>query len=496
MTKYTGITIGPILPTLLRARTTRELWAASFLFSYIMEQLTLELEKKAEIEVISPKVVPLPAGEKVGAGLYPDRILFKQLSSIEPQLIREVAQGVIKTLARKISTHLKFHLPENYPSESDIQTYLESYIQLYGQDIDLQEGHNLIFSFKPYLETIDRRPQLPVLDNNANHLFTFLDRVNAWIPGKKDGSWKPGTSFLIEAGFGKVKRFDSLIEIAARDLQLMDKVKFDKIIKEHFAAVNGNELREEEQLLKEFSQEFGAAFKHYHKHLAIVHADGDSVGALLRIIGTDAGLLKEFSAVLSKFAQSAANQVHNFGGLPIYAGGDELLFLAPVRICYRKAQKEEEVIDTNESVFDLIHAIDHSFQQATRAFIENKKLSWPDDAPKPTLSFGMAISHFKSPLYERLEDSRNALFEGAKKQPGKHRLTIHFTTHSDQSFKYDLPLGHQQGWQQFRKTINLYNRENQIFPSSFARRLYELQPLLEVMIGKRFYTVGPLLEEL
>ena len=35
--KYTAISIGPIIKTLAMARKPRELWAASYLFSYLMK---------------------------------------------------------------------------------------------------------------------------------------------------------------------------------------------------------------------------------------------------------------------------------------------------------------------------------------------------------------------------------------------------------------------------------------------------------------------------
>ena len=70
--KYTAINIGPIIKTLGMARKPRELWAASFLFSYLMKCIIKVLPQN---DIISPAT--FADTEKNGVGLYPDRVFVK-----------------------------------------------------------------------------------------------------------------------------------------------------------------------------------------------------------------------------------------------------------------------------------------------------------------------------------------------------------------------------------------------------------------------------------
>ena len=51
--KYTGINIGPIVDTLSLARKPKELWAASYMFSYLMERI-LKAVKDKGLRIVSP----------------------------------------------------------------------------------------------------------------------------------------------------------------------------------------------------------------------------------------------------------------------------------------------------------------------------------------------------------------------------------------------------------------------------------------------------------
>ena len=70
--KYTAINIGPVVPTISMGRKPRELWAASFMFSFLMECIIKQLPPDS---IISPAT--LKTDEKLGIGLYPDRVFIK-----------------------------------------------------------------------------------------------------------------------------------------------------------------------------------------------------------------------------------------------------------------------------------------------------------------------------------------------------------------------------------------------------------------------------------
>ena len=71
--KYTGINIGPIIPTISMGRKPREIWAASYMFSFLMECIIKEIP--VGVEIISPAV--LDDEEYTGVGLYPDRVFVR-----------------------------------------------------------------------------------------------------------------------------------------------------------------------------------------------------------------------------------------------------------------------------------------------------------------------------------------------------------------------------------------------------------------------------------
>lgn len=72
--KYTAINIGPILDTFAMAKKPRELWNASYMFSYLMECIIDEL---SGYNIISPAVLGSSKSVFYGAGLYPDRIFIE-----------------------------------------------------------------------------------------------------------------------------------------------------------------------------------------------------------------------------------------------------------------------------------------------------------------------------------------------------------------------------------------------------------------------------------
>jgi len=97
--KYTAITIGPIIETLNTARKTRELWGASYFFSYIIKQIVNKLNNN-NTEVILP-VCGNTAVNGFGAGLYPDRIFVVGEVDMESKYIE-----VIEDISKNIHYHL------------------------------------------------------------------------------------------------------------------------------------------------------------------------------------------------------------------------------------------------------------------------------------------------------------------------------------------------------------------------------------------------------
>lgn len=52
--KYLAISIGPIIKTFSMARKPREFWAASYLFSYLMQCILKVFDNEEKVELLSP----------------------------------------------------------------------------------------------------------------------------------------------------------------------------------------------------------------------------------------------------------------------------------------------------------------------------------------------------------------------------------------------------------------------------------------------------------
>lgn len=95
--QYTGITIGPIVSTIQMARRPRELWAASYLFSHLMKCIMKSIPQREDI--ISPFYNEDMIDEKLGVGLYPDRLFVK--GSISYNTIQTAIQEVADSVGAK-----------------------------------------------------------------------------------------------------------------------------------------------------------------------------------------------------------------------------------------------------------------------------------------------------------------------------------------------------------------------------------------------------------
>ena len=88
--------------------------------------------------------------------------------------------------------------------------------------------------------------------------------------------------------------------------------------------------------------------KSYHDYICIVQADGDNMGKVVTHLPENT--IYQISEKLMKFGKEVCELITDFGGLPIYAGGDDLLFIAPV--CGNQSN----------SIFHLISSIDHAYR--------------------------------------------------------------------------------------------------------------------------------------
>jgi len=262
---YTALTIGPIYKTINRAHKTRELWAASYLFSrVIMQRIIKKLNQNGyENQIILPQITS--PGQNSKTGLYPDRLYM---------------EGDHMDTLEKIIKSIKDDLANEFDKAgcSNAKNFIDNYFYFNIVVADVKGMDELMNTLFKYISQTELHlSALPEDDLCIEKLLLNIYQTD-----------------FFEKTFGKGYVYPSLIEIATR------KMVEEEISKDRFKELEkkGKEIKQEntttkrdkdEDELKEDDIIIGIAnddilkehFKQAHKYIAIVQSDGDSVGTLL-----------------------------------------------------------------------------------------------------------------------------------------------------------------------------------------------------------------------
>ena len=387
-TKYTGITIGPIYSTMKLTSSPSGLWGASYLFSSLAREFCLELVSSENAIPVKNFVAPyfllgngeiLLSNDKTdiceimrgkGVGLFHDRIIFRS-DNITDALgrVRHAREAVLNRLAENLNKDLKFECAE----------WLRKYLRIYAIEMALPEEANPLIYLGQYLSAIEMEPQFlsreqknPLLSlfENADKRNGFKNTVlkNTFLCRELDGTW-----MLLKPDSDSIK---TLEDISSQNVKSIE--------------------------------------RKYQQYYAVLKSDGDSMGEILRSLSSDSEI-RQYSRTCLSFCAQAADVILAYGGMPIYAGGDDLLALVPV------------VGQNDSSVFALIETLRTTFNAHFQAEQEQHD-------GKPTISFGVAVQYYKSPLYEALERADDML-RRAKSSDGKNACFLNLQKHSGQSIQ-------------------------------------------------------------
>ncbi len=434
MTKptYTAITIGPIYKTLSQARKTRELWGASYLFSFIMRKIIEGLgnEKKCCLPFHSNI---MEDWKDKGAGLFPDRLIYEgDVSAAIPG----IEENIIKILSDKSGLD---------------STYLQNYIRIYFTT------YSLPLSIYKDDESIEKNNNIILV---ANKLLDALELKEKYYSGNiSEFDWKK-TIYELNKGifyteaFGDNKTFfPSIAEIATYDFKHENYPAYKKLV-DHYI----NKLEEEDQddflnALKN-STEFGDKLKlrTYHKYIAVVQGDGDNIGKTIQAIGADKNMVQIFSSALFDFALAATDEIKKYGGKAVYVGGDDVLFFAPLAVFNENLNEGNGGLS---SIFGLLGEIDQKFKKHLIDHPDLKELYKEGGKLHknvPSMSYGVSITYSKYPLNEA-RDTAYALLQQAKSiKTDKNKICFKLHKHSGHSFGF---------------TVDRNNRANAKPPLSF-----------------------------
>lgn len=395
MNTYSAINLGPLTSTINMARKPREMWAASYLFSYLMQCIVESMPPAAQL--LSPaKVKTGQEGEMSkndhirGTGLYPDRAFIKGKIDMENTIDKaweQFSSTLVKYGARNVSRDYFNIMHTSCEAESEADA-----IRILNRNMDKMELFCRAKSESDNKSVSDivcvekESPLYQIAYNTRRHHIPSLGEIAAV-------SMKPAGTEKEDEDARKREVWETFVKALDDDADTDDP----------------------------YPKAFGSKYKSYLKYVCVVYADGDSVGTTVTHPELGDGKVAEISQALLRYGEKSVKTITDAGGLPIYAGGDDLLFIAPV------------VSADGTDIFGLLDKIRDDFSEV-KTIIDRLKLKSGDKEIKASLTFGVSVSFYKYPLYEAFSTSQNLLFGTAKGFPTKNAVAWRLTKHSGGGF--------------------------------------------------------------
>lgn len=442
MPMYLAVTLGPIYQTLIRQRKTRSVFAASYLFSYTMRKLIeelLHLKKGFREQILTPSPNFLNEEDFIhpGCGLYSDRLIMWSEDETDGGLLEQARNTVLQGLLTEFQK-----APAHMGGNMEID-YLAAYVKIYGLNMILDQNADTIKNLNRQLDYLELFENYPFGEDD-DKLLSFFNQV-----------WG---HFLLEDAMGpgnKKKRFDTLTEIATRGLSRIPgkETAYREIVKREIEGRmprDGEEAEEDDDSFYEALEElYPDDLQPYHKYVAVVNVDGDNFSKHIGNMEADAPKFKAFSDAIFRFGREAKDEIKRFGGAPVYIGGDDLLFFAPV--VSRFGGQEEQT----QTVFDLVERIDKLFYQHFPPARQGGEYS-------PTMSYGISFSYYKYPLNEALAESFQLLDQAKdkkahphkRKHPNKNAIAFRVLKHSGHYFDAIIDKDHPADYPEVPKVPN------------------------------------------
>ncbi len=371
---YIGITIGPIYETFSLLQKVAGFWACSYMFSNCSKMLCQKISEKLNEKGIKEYLFLTPhftkedsEAEITGVGMYHDQIVIKY---DDIDMINQCIEDVKEYMADNIK--ILFEKDEH----EKVKEFVKSHIQIYSVYKEVDIDTNPILEISKCLTALELQRMFNVKENK-NYFIEFFKNDNV------------KNSYLIK---NRMKN------------QILNKNENIKDLKEIVEIRN-----------KKFKTD---------SYYVMAKGDGDNMGKVLMGLNT-VEEIKDFSKKCFDFCSKASKLIQEFGGVVIYAGGDDLLFIAPL------------VSPDNKNVHTLFKSIGETFNKSFNEYINNKKLE-----KKPTFSIGAIIRYVKYPLYESFNQVESLMYEAKAKEYVKDtcsNLIIDLRKHSGQSSKIFIP---------------------------------------------------------
>ncbi|MDR1582879.1 MAG: hypothetical protein LBS55_06405 [Prevotellaceae bacterium] len=456
MNKYLGITIGPIYATLSQAQKTREFWLGSYFFSHVMKLILREIQQQEYGTILAQDISTLDKDEKFhGAGIYSDRCYVRLEKEFQQKEYNALVEAILSNLS-KLKVKDKDALKEYLQVYCTVQEIPEdeNYMSVLNQQLDVMELQTQYYTKHTYA-LVSGHDNLKKLRKDGEKIILSTDieegLISDWYElgfNRKDD--------LIEYKCikSKIYSFPSLLEITTKGLDRLNHSLYEKKIHPLFKKAFLEEIKGQPEtiqksspcvqkllleeiegkpktmtdriILKKIKNVFSKNFQTAHKYIAIVTADGDNVGKLTTHIAErkEDELLKTVSKNIMDFSKEASELIYQYGGKPVYIGGDDLVFFAP--IVSNSGENQDLWFKGDADVFLLIQILDKTFNNIWNQWLSENKVT----DIHPSLSYGISITYYKFPLYEAMNLSHDLLIDYAKEAPGKNSIAIQLMTHS------------------------------------------------------------------
>jgi CRISPR-associated protein Cmr2 len=424
--KYVGITIGPIGKTMDLTSAPAGLWGASSLFSWVAKALiqalvqkdipvnafvspSFQLNEKKEVVLSAPNELQEEMRSK-GVGMFHDRIIFR---SDDIQNAGEKVVNAIAEMQQELTKNLEPAFPDNWDSDKR-EKWVEEYLCIHAIEEAVPADQSPLMYLGKHLSILELESNFPTIETE-NPLLRLFENVTS---EKKTGTQtEEETDVHLRNELMRGGTFFLTPPAKDQNEWILGKQKQGK-----------NETWRIRDLQDIASMEVKDNWK-YRNYYAVLTSDGDSMSKILEQMTPDNGevdvSLQKYSRKCLRFCAEASYLIQRFGGMPIYAGGDDLLALVPIVGNYLPDISDP---DPNEfiqsSIARLVERLRIMFNNI---FAEDRKIH----DGKPTISFGIAVQYYRSPLYEALERAKDMLRMAKGGQ--KNACFLNLQKHSGQS---------------------------------------------------------------
>jgi len=405
MPKYIGITLGPIYETMQLTSTPAGLWSASYIFSYIAKNICIKLLNKIPcdnflIPYISKEGINIEKNEQVG--MYPDRIIFKSDNVIDIETVKGIIDDVKKFFVVKFIGKIT-----DEKEKENVKNYLENYFQIYAieKEIDEKEIDEKEIDEKEIDEKEIDEKEIDEKENPILFLSSYLDAIENqknffYEENKSSYTGNPFVEFFDsrDDNNGKNEKIkNSFLVENIKEWLIDDNNKIEKWI-----LLDDNDNIKNIEYIAKNGRELEYKYQNYY---AIVYADADNMTATLKTL-KEQKKIRDFSEHCFEYIEESVTEIIKYGAVPIYAGGDDLLFIAPLK---GKAK--------DDFIFSLLSRIEEKFNYNMGQY-------------GTSISFGVSINYKKYPLYEALKKASSQLFGVSKGVEGKNATSIYLQKHS------------------------------------------------------------------